>query len=161
MFKEILLKTEPSIFLNFNFQISSLLKANSIWCPQLSSQLNWRDNTVTQFSRCFFFKTAAETNQWQTESVAENWHDLVKEMTSHSFVLDAKKCNPRRGDHWSTLDRETAHRTVSPGRSKAPGSEGTGSQKSSGPSLAAWQTQKGPHQNFVHTRFISWPRISI
>lgn len=55
VFKEILLKTEPSIFLNFNFQISSLLKANSIWCPQLSSQLNWRDDTVTQFSRCFFF----------------------------------------------------------------------------------------------------------
>lgn len=51
-----LLKSEQSsILLHFNFHISSLLKANSIWCPQLSLQPNWRDDMATQSSRCFFF----------------------------------------------------------------------------------------------------------
>lgn len=51
-----LLKSEPSsILLNFVFHRSSLLKANSIWWPQLSSQLTRRHDTAIQSSRCFFF----------------------------------------------------------------------------------------------------------
>lgn len=67
-----LLKSEQSsILLNFAFHRSSLLKANSIWWPQLSSQLSRRDDTAIQFRRRFFFLIAAEMNL-QNELVAEN-----------------------------------------------------------------------------------------
>lgn len=68
-----LLKSEQSsILLHFNFHISSLLKANSIWCPQLSLQPNWRDDMATRLSRCFFFFLIAAEMNLQTELVAEN-----------------------------------------------------------------------------------------
>lgn len=54
----------------------------------------------------FFFLIAAEINL-QNELVAENCHDLVKEMTSHSLVLDARKYHPRKREPWSSLDRNT------------------------------------------------------
>lgn len=123
MFKETLLKTEQSIIRFLKFQ---LLRANSVWCPQLPSQLSRRRRPLGE----------QMLRYWQQKHICEGTQGQRTDKTALGEDKPLAFLGSQETDPGKLTYRALGQETPPVGQ-RAPGWRGQRAEQASRPSLAS------------------------